>query len=153
MVEYSNVNNNKGGETRPQKQIKMKSEKSINQNGCSVCEKGKEKYTTFCVGTTRKAVYYQYDYRYTDGELFSTVAKSLDECRERRDKRLQKKHFTQLFPSTLKQIQENKRLTKSDMAYQIGHIAPLHPVSISWDILTRDDIVMSFNKIFGTEIT
>jgi hypothetical protein len=130
----------------------MKTENSINQNGCSVCEKGEEKYTTFCAGTGKRAVYYQYDYRHTDGELFSTVAKSLEECRERRDKWLQKKHFKQLFPHTLKQIQDNKRLTKSDMGYQIGHIDPHNGAALYWDILTRDDIVDVFNKLFGTDI-
>lgn len=58
---------------------------SINHNGCSVCEQGKENYTTIIAGAFRGTEYYQYDYRHTDGELFSTVAKSLEECRKRRD--------------------------------------------------------------------
>lgn len=33
----------------------------------------------------------QYDYRHTDGELFSTVAPTLEECRTRRDEWLKKK--------------------------------------------------------------
>lgn len=61
--------------------------KSINQNGCSVCETGKENYTTFIAGAFRGTQYYQYDYRHTtDGELFSCIGKSLEECREKRDK-------------------------------------------------------------------
>ncbi|WP_349837605.1 MULTISPECIES: DUF3873 family protein, partial [Bacteroides] len=32
------------------------------------------------------------DYRHTDGELFSTVAKTLDECRRRRDEWIAKKN-------------------------------------------------------------
>lgn len=60
--------------------------KSINNNGCSVCEQGKENYTTFIAGAFRGTEYYQYDYRHpTTGKLFSTVAKSLEECRKRRD--------------------------------------------------------------------
>ena len=64
---------------------------SINKNSCSVCETGKENYTTFIAGAFRGTEYYQYDYRPTDGELFSTVAKSLEECRKRRDEWLAKK--------------------------------------------------------------
>ncbi|MDE6083026.1 MAG: DUF3873 domain-containing protein, partial [Muribaculaceae bacterium] len=34
---------------------------------------------------------YQYDYRHTDGELFSCVAPTLTECRRKRDEWLSKK--------------------------------------------------------------
>lgn len=64
---------------------------SINKNGCSVCEQGKENYTTFIARAFRGTEYYQYDYRHTDRELFSTVAKSLEECRKQRDEWLIKK--------------------------------------------------------------
>ncbi len=64
---------------------------SINHNGCSVCEQGQENYTTFIAGAFRGTEYFQYDYRHTDGELFSTVAKSLGECRKRRDEWLSEK--------------------------------------------------------------
>jgi hypothetical protein len=46
----------------------------------------------------------------------------------------QKKNFAQLFPSTLKRIQENKRLTKNEMAYEIGNMEHCHVVAISWDL-------------------
>lgn len=45
-----------------------------------------------CLGAFRGQIYYQYDYRHTDGELFSTVAKTLDECRRRRDGWIAKKN-------------------------------------------------------------
>lgn len=64
---------------------------SINHNGCSVCEQGKENYTTFRPAHRPRQTFYQYDYRHTDGELFSTVALSLEECRERRDEWLNKR--------------------------------------------------------------
>lgn len=64
---------------------------SINNNGCSVCEQGKENYTTFIAGALRGTEYHQYDYRYTDGELFSTIAKSLEQCRKERNEWLSKK--------------------------------------------------------------
>ena len=65
---------------------------SINDsNGCSVCEQGKENYVIFIAGAFRGTKYYQYDYRHTDGELFSTVAKSLEQCRKERDEWLSKK--------------------------------------------------------------
>jgi hypothetical protein len=76
----------------------------------------------------------------------------LDECRDLRDKWLQAKKRKRLFPSTLQKIEAGKRLTKSEMSYQIGHIEPLHVVAISWDFFKRDEIVSTFNQLFGTEI-
>ena len=130
----------------------MNTVNSINQNGCSVCRSGEENYTTFRPVCRYGAILYQYDYRHKDGELFTTVASSLEACREKRDKWLQKKNCKRLFPSTLQKMQDNKRLTKSEMAYQIGHVEPLHVVAISWDYFNRDEIVSTFNQMFGTEI-
>jgi hypothetical protein len=125
---------------------------SINQNGCSVCRRGEEKYTTFCPAHRPNAVFYQYDYRYQkDGELFSCVAPTLEACREKRDKWIQAKNYKRLSPDTLKRIGEGKRLKKSEMAYQIGHVEPLHVVAISWDFFKREEIVSTFNRMFGTE--
>lgn len=60
---------------------------SMNDNrGCSVFPAGSENYEIFTLrlrGKRTKRV--QYDYRHPDGELFSTVAASLKECRHRRD--------------------------------------------------------------------
>jgi len=59
---------------------------SINDsNGCSICEQGQENYTTFRPAHRPKQTFYQYDYRHTDGELFSTVAPTLEECCKRRN--------------------------------------------------------------------
>ena len=52
---------------------------SINVNGCSVCQPGRENYTSF---TAKR---WQYDYRTESGELFSCVGESLDNCRAKRD--------------------------------------------------------------------
>jgi hypothetical protein len=52
----------------------------------------------------------------------------------------------------LKKIEGNKRLTKSDMGYQIGAISTWHPASIYWDTYRRDEMVAVFNKLFGTAI-
>jgi hypothetical protein len=125
---------------------------SINHNGCSVCAAGAENYTKFRPAHRPNKVFYQYDYRHTDNELFSIVAPTLEQCREKRDKWIQAKNYKRLFPSTLKKIQENKRLTKCDMGYQIGNVKPLHPSSLHWDFFTREEIVSTFNRIFGTEI-
>jgi hypothetical protein len=125
---------------------------SINQNGCSVCEKGHEKYVKCVLGAFLGKIYYQYDYRHKDGELFSTLQETLEQCRAKRDKWVQAKNYKRLFPSTLKKIQEDKRLTKSDMGFQIGHVEPLHVAAISWDFFKREEIVSTFNQIFGTEI-
>jgi hypothetical protein len=127
-------------------------ENSISHNGCSVCGNGEEKYTRCVLGAFRGSFYYQYDYRHKDGELYSTLKETLDECRAGRDKWVQAKNYKRLYPSILKKIQTGKRLTKSDMAYQIGHIEALHVVAISWDFFSREEIVSTFNQIFGTEI-
>nr|DAT61953.1 MAG TPA: hypothetical protein [Caudoviricetes sp.] len=60
---------------------------TINDNrGCSVCEAGKENYTTFSTRLGRKQVKrVQYDYRTPEGDLFSCVGQSLDDCRRKRD--------------------------------------------------------------------
>lgn len=60
-------------------------------NGVSTCKAGEEKYTTFRPMTYSSSLsgggstFYQYDYRHPDGELFSCCARSLEECREKRD--------------------------------------------------------------------
>ena len=65
---------------------------SLNKNGVSITQTpGEEKYVKCCLGAFRGQIYYQYDYRNTDGELFSTLAKTLDECRRQRDKWIEKK--------------------------------------------------------------
>jgi len=127
-------------------------EYTINRKGCSVCKSGEENYTTFRPEHRPNTVFYQYDYRRKNGELFSTVASTLEQCREKRDRWIQEKNCKRLFPSTLQKIQGNKRLTKSEMGYQIGHIEPLHFAAISWDYFTREEIVSAFNQMFGTEI-
>lgn len=67
---------------------------SINKNGISVCPAGEERYVYFNLTPSprRRGRYCQYDYRDPmDGELFATVAPTLDICRERRDEWLRKK--------------------------------------------------------------
>lgn len=53
--------------------------------------KGQEQYSCFVAGAFRGTIYYGYYYRHSDGELFSMIAKSLEECRRRRDEWLNKK--------------------------------------------------------------
>ncbi len=58
-------------------------------NGVSTTtERGSEQYENFRVG---RKTYCQYDYRHTDGELFSVVRTTLEQCREARDKWLDNK--------------------------------------------------------------
>lgn len=66
---------------------------SIDKNECSVCEKEKENYTVVIAGAFRGVEYYQYSYCNTDGELFSTIAISLEECRKQRDEWLKETHL------------------------------------------------------------
>ena len=122
---------------------------TVSQNGYKA---GEEKYTTFHPAHNSDTRFYQYDYRHRDGELFTTVAPTLEECREQRDKWLQAKNYKRLFPIYLQKIESGKRLSKSDMAYQIGQFDPYNIVSLSWNYFKRDEIVSAFNKMFGTEI-
>jgi len=125
---------------------------SITKNGLSVCRTGEEKYTAFHPAHRPNDVFYQLDYRHKDNDSFSTVAPTLEQCREKRDKWVRAKNHNRLYPSILKKIQDGKRLTKSEMGYQIGQVDTFHVMSISWDSFLREDIVLTFNKIFGTEI-
>ena len=66
---------------------------SLNKNGVSITQTPEEEKFVKCrLGAFREQIYFQYDYRHTDGELFSTVAKTLDECRRRRDEWVVKKN-------------------------------------------------------------
>ena len=62
-------------------------------NGVSVCPTGEKRHEYFTPAFTRrtKKRFCQYDYRHEDGELFSGVAPTLEECRQRRDEWLQHK--------------------------------------------------------------
>ena len=60
--------------------------KSISNNGISVCPTGEERYVYFSLLPRNRKKHCQYDYRHTDGQLYSTVAPSLEKCREKRDK-------------------------------------------------------------------
>ena len=65
-------------------------------NGVSTCTTlGTEKYEKFYSGLRPKKSMIQYDYRHTDGELFSTVAPTLEQCREKRNLWLTKKESKQ----------------------------------------------------------
>lgn len=55
----------------------------MNKDGVSVCATGQENYE--CFEARRGKWFYQYDYRHTDGELFSIVLPTLKQCRECRD--------------------------------------------------------------------
>ena len=59
-------------------------------NGCSTCPKGEERYERFQLPDRRGRMrtFYQYDYRHTNGGLFSCVRPTLSECREVRDRAL-----------------------------------------------------------------
>ena len=65
---------------------------SINENGCSLCQPGKENYTTYnTILRSKRVRMYQYDYRTESDELFSCCAPTLEVCREKLDKWLNNK--------------------------------------------------------------
>ena len=55
---------------------------------------GTEQYEIFYIVFRPRRKRYQYDYRHTDGELFSCVAPTLTECRRKRDEWLNRKAST-----------------------------------------------------------
>jgi hypothetical protein len=56
-------------------------------NGVSQCPVGGENVAPFLVGRGRnKKRYLQYDYRHEDFGLFSCVRRTIEECRDRRDR-------------------------------------------------------------------
>lgn len=72
--------------------------KSINVNGCSVCQPGKENFCTYTVKYMGKRIkMYQYDYRMDSGDLFTCCAPTLEKCREKRDVWLKNKHLVSCF--------------------------------------------------------
>ncbi len=56
--------------------------------GCSTCPRGQEQFEEF-YSELAKGMRVQYDYRTPDGTLFSTVAKTLEDARARRDRWLE----------------------------------------------------------------
>ena len=61
-------------------------------NGISTCQvAGTEKYEKFRFSHKPRKTYIQYDYRHTDGTLFSIIRPTLEECRSKRDEWLQAK--------------------------------------------------------------
>ena len=59
------------------------------RRGCSTCLPGQENWEGF-ISAINKKRYIQYDYRTPGGKLFSCVAPTLEEARQRRDHWLQK---------------------------------------------------------------
>jgi len=64
----------------------------MTKNGISTCtEIGQENYEAFVNKRGREQRrYYQYDYRHDNGQLFSCVKPTLQECRDARDRWLLK---------------------------------------------------------------
>jgi len=54
------------------------------KNGCSTCAVGKEQYEAY-YSSLSDCVKIQYDYRHTNGTLFSCVASTLEKARAKRN--------------------------------------------------------------------
>lgn len=60
--------------------------RTLTENGVSTTKGlGEEKFTKCCLGAFRGQIYFQYDYRHTNGELFSTLRPTLEQCRKERN--------------------------------------------------------------------
>lgn len=54
---------------------------SLNKNGVNITQiLGEGKYVKCCLGAFRGQIYYQYNYLHFNGNLFSTLAKTLKKC-------------------------------------------------------------------------
>ncbi len=70
-------------------------------NGCSATAAGHEQWEEF-YSSIAGGMRVQYDYRTSQGKLFSCVAKSLEAARTRRDAWLIKQSAQQLAPDSLR---------------------------------------------------
>lgn len=77
---------------------------SITANGISVCPEAEERYVYFNLTPRprKKSRYCQYDYRLPSGELFSTVAPTLEQCRQKRNQWLREQELQQAHQSDCK---------------------------------------------------
>lgn len=82
--------------------------------------------------------------KFTDGGTLD------DKSMETKLKQQQRRE--KLLPNTIKKMEQGKRLTKSDMAYEIGRFEVYHPACIYWDTLKREYILEAFNYLFGTDL-
>ena len=65
---------------------------TLTENGISTTKGlGEEKFTQCCLGAFRGKIYFQYDYRHYNNELFSTLRPTLEQCRKERDEWLKRK--------------------------------------------------------------
>ena len=60
---------------------------------------------------------------------------------------------SRLFPYLLAKIEAGKKLSKSEMGYQIGKVSPHQGAVIYFDKVSRPEVVKIFNEIFGTSIS
>jgi hypothetical protein len=63
--------------------------------GCSTCPIGKESFETF-YSSFKKRNLVQYDYRHSDGELFTTIAMDVESARRKKEMWLKNKSLTVL---------------------------------------------------------
>ena len=131
-------------------------ENAIDPNWCSFYKLREENHASLSLVCHIKnghfEYFYKYDYLHKDGDIYSTIAATIEECRVRRDKWVQGKNYKMLFPHILNKIQLNKTVHKHELAYQIGLIDPKHIMANCWDWIDRDDMVLVFNQMFGTSI-
>src|SRR5512146_1578840 len=80
-VVFANVGGSMSAQTREGKMIR-------DNAGCSTCPRGGEQWEEF-YSELAKGTRVQYDYRTNDGTLYTTVARTLEEARARRDRWLE----------------------------------------------------------------
>jgi hypothetical protein len=97
--------------------------------GCSTCPLGKESFETF-YSSFKKRNLVQYDYRHSDGDLFTTIALDVESARGKRDQWLKNKSLSvlgmKLSDLSVKDICEELTDLKKDLRaieeYERGEI-------------------------------
>jgi hypothetical protein len=109
---------------------------------------GEENYTRFSPVHDPNSVLYQYDYRHTNGELFSTVATTLEQCREKRNKWLNdnSKHTETKTQSIF--IQMHNGLRSGEGSFYVG----LQRLFYLADYGNSRKLVKAFPEFFGEAV-
>jgi len=83
---------------------------------------GEETYKQCCLGAFRGGIYFDYKYRHTNGQEFTTLRRTLIQCRAERDFWLREKTVSFFGTPSRKNDKEQPRHTKAIDRYRLRHL-------------------------------
>ena len=83
---------------------------------------GEETYIQCCLGAFRGEIYFDYKYRHTNGQEFTTLRKTLVQCRAERDFWLREKTVSFSGTPGRENDKEQPRHTKTADRYRLRHL-------------------------------